>query len=64
MIATYVENNTKNEVYVQDFTAKIVSVIKGGKEKTEDAVIFQKSKGYDTTLIMTKKTFNTEYTKK
>lgn len=61
MIATYINNKTEEEVYVQDFTANLIE--ENGKISEEDIVIYQEKDNY-VTFVIPKRIFDKEFTKK
>jgi hypothetical protein len=62
MIAAYTHNETKETVYAQDFTAKVVT---NNLEILEDeSPVIYKRENDITTYITSKEVFDKEYTKK
>ena len=61
MIATYIQNSTEKEVYVNDFTANFME--ESGKISEEDVVIYQEKNNYATFVIL-KRIFDKEFTLK
>ena len=62
MIATYINNKTKEEVFVQDFTATMMA--ENGEQSGNSIVIYKTKKEYHFTLVITTEIFNNEFTKK
>lgn len=58
MIATYVNNKTKEEVYVSDFTANFLNE---EDEHSEERIVLFKRKNNTATFVVFKKIFDKEY---
>ena len=61
MIATYIRNSTKEEIYVNDFTANFMQ--DNGEFSDEAIVIYQEKNNYATFVIL-KRIFDKEFTLK
>jgi hypothetical protein len=61
MIASYINNETKKEVYVSDFTANLMEA--NGKKSKDDIVIYKYHDDF-TTFVIPRKTFDKEFSKK
>lgn len=61
MIATYINNETGKEIFVNDFTANLVE--EKGK-LSEEAIVIYKEKDNYATFVVLKSIFDKEFTKK